>query len=628
MSNLYNKDYFLNAKPNIIGNSLLREPQIFSYSNVFLHFVRDENTSDAIVVLPTGVGKTGVIGLLPYGICKGRLLIITPQVTIRETVIDSLDPDNIDNFWLKRKVFKDKNDLPVLIEFTPDLPLEILESANIIVLNIHKMQSRYLSSPINNLPPDFFDLIIIDEAHHSTANTWVESTNYFSNAKVVKLTGTPIRTDGEKLAGTLVYRYQLSQAMLNNYVKSLRNIEYIPDDLTFILDNDYSKKYTYNELLNLNLRDEEWIRRSVAYSKECSQHVVDSSIKLLNEKKSLSKVPHKIIAVACTVEHAIEIKQLYIDKGLKAEVIYSALDKFTKAKIKSDIENHRLDVIVHVNMLGEGYDHPYLSIGAIFRPYSSSLPYEQFIGRILRVIPSDEVNHVIDNIADIVSHKYLLLDELWAKYKKELEISEIIKNLQEINEININDTTSGGEGNRENLIGKVNDNGNGNLSEDAFLTTKLIKTYKQKKEEEEKKISELQALLPISYDEASKILRQLQTKETESIKRPDLFFYTKSKDVDNEIKVNIVPELITMFNIDQYNDNLKTCSLFNGKYQWIANKNYNNGAMLAIYFSDYLKRAINKPKSEWDTPDCIRALELLPKIKEYVINILDNFVNI
>jgi len=42
---------------------------------------------------------------------------------------------------------------------------------------------------------------IIDEAHHSTASTWVECLQYFSHAKVVKLTGTPYRPDGEKIVG-------------------------------------------------------------------------------------------------------------------------------------------------------------------------------------------------------------------------------------------------------------------------------------------------------------------------------------------------------------------------------------------------------------------------------------------
>ncbi|MHB8131302.1 MAG: DEAD/DEAH box helicase, partial [Mobilitalea sp.] len=620
MPNLYDEKYFLNSQPFICGNSLLREPQIEGYLHAFEHFVVKEKDTHAIIVLPTGVGKTGVIGILPYGICKGRMLIITPQITIKETVIDSLDPEKINNFWLKRGVFKSVRDLPTLIEYSPELPFAVLTAANIIVLNIQKLQKRLESSPLNNLPSNFFDMIIIDEAHHSTANTWVETTNHF-DAKVVKLTGTPIRTDKVELAGELVYKYKLSQAMLNNYVKSLRNLNYIPDELYFTIDQDNSRKYTYNELLELDLKDEDWIRRSVAYSPECSQHVVDLSLKLLEERRSLSSIPHKIIAVACTIVHANQIKTLYDSKGYRAEVIYSTLESSVKTRIKKDIENHRIDVIVHVNMLGEGYDHPYLSIGAIFRPFRNTLPYEQFVGRILRSIPEEEIQNPIDNIADIVSHKYLELGELWEKYKIEIQESEIIKHLQEVNDIIDSSHESSGIERDGASFGSVTEIGNGYIDEDVYLNTELIRENNARKKDDALKIAELQKLLSISQEEARKILNQHQVQDSDAIKRPDLYFRTKSKDVDNEIRVNIVPTLITSFKINQKNNDLVDCGLFNGKYQWIPGRAPDNGGMLAIYFNTYLKHALGKAKKEWLSEDCVRALELLPEINEYVTNI-------
>lgn len=625
MPSTYNERYFLNAQPFIVNNPQLREPQIEGYLHAFEHFKVKEKDTHAIIVLPTGVGKTGLIGILPYGISNGRILIITPQVTIRETVVDSLDPEKVNNFWLKRKVFSHVRELPTLVEYTPDLPTDVINSANIIVLNIQKLQSRLESSPINNLSSDFFDMIIIDEAHHSTANTWLETTNHFNSAKVVKLTSTPIRTDRVELAGELVYKYKLSQAMLKNYVKSLRNCNYVPDELYFTLDQNNSQKYTYEEILKLELKDEDWVRRSVAYSEECSQSVVDSSLNFLEEKRRISKVPHKIIAVACTIEHAKQIKLLYEKRGYKAEVIYSTLDSTEKSRIKSDIENHRIDVIVNVAMLGEGYDHPYLSIGAIFRPFRNSLPYEQFIGRILRTIPNDEVEDPIDNIADIVSHKFLELDQLWEKYKIEIQESEIIKHLQEVNDILDNDYEPTGDSRDEIAYGNVHENGNGHINEDPYLTTLLIKENEERRKAEAKKIEELQNLLSISQDEAKKILMQHQVDDTSAIKRPDLFFITKNKDVDNEIRVNIVPSLITSFSINQQGYELKSCGLFNGKYRWIAMQSYDNGGMLAIYFNSYLKNVIGKPKKEWLTEDCLRALELLPEINEYVTNVLESY---
>lgn len=200
------------------------------------------------------------------------------------------------------------------------------------------------------------------------------------------------------------------------------------------IDKDESKKYTVEELLELGLRDEDWISRSVAFSRKCSERVVKESIKLLdNKRRDGSKVPHKIIAVACSIDHAEQIKQLYIENSYKAEVFHSRKTSEEQKKIKQDIENHRLDVIIHVAMLGEGYDHPYLSVAAIFRPFRNELPYEQFIGRVLRTIPEVEVQKTDDNIADVVSHRNLQLSDLWEKYKIELQESEVIKHLQDKN---------------------------------------------------------------------------------------------------------------------------------------------------------------------------------------------------
>lgn len=73
----------------------------------------------------------------------------------------------------------------------------------------------YEDSLINRIPKDFFDMIIIEEAHHSPAKTWVETTNYFNNSKVIKITGTPFRSDDEAIVGEMIYRYRLGAAMAN-----------------------------------------------------------------------------------------------------------------------------------------------------------------------------------------------------------------------------------------------------------------------------------------------------------------------------------------------------------------------------------------------------------------------------
>ena len=630
----YNEHYFGTANPHIYGNDELREPQIQGYYKVYEHFiVRNKKNTHAIVVLPTGVGKTGLMGLLPFHICEGRALIITPQLTIKDTVVDSLDPENPESFWYKRKIFDRIDETPTLVEFSGGMKNEILDAANIVVLNIHKLQARLTKSPLNYLPKDYFDMIIIDEAHHSTANTWVETINHFDKAKIVKLTGTPIRTDGVELAGELVYKCKLSQAMAKGYVKSLRNIEYIPEQLLLTIDKDETKQYTVEQLLELGLRDEDWIRRSVAFSKECSESVVKESIKLLeNKRRDTSKVPHKIIAVACSIDHAEEIKQLYIENGYRAEVIHSKQMPEKQDETKQNIENHRLDVIIHVAMLGEGYDHPYLSIAAIFRPFRSELPYEQFIGRVLRVIPEEEVEKTDDNIADIVSHHNLQLADLWEKYKVELQESEVIKHLQEENFLD--DSGNPSEGNSTGTsadiipLGLAKEQGTGTLTTDTYLNTELIKKQKEEEKRQKESIDKLQELLHIDYEQALAIYNQTRTKDTALFKRPDLYFANRKKSVDNQIREILVPQLITRFHINQSEKNLANCRLFHGKYAWIKTKASDNGAMLAMYFNTYLRNTVGKKREEWKVTDFDIAFEKLMIAEEFVEKVLSEYLHL
>jgi len=626
----YNPKYFIESEPNIYGNSNLREPQVQGYSHVYEHFMINKKTTHSVIVLPTGVGKTGLMGLLPFNISQGRVLIITPQITIRDTVVDALNPDIPDNFWLKRNVFNRPKDLPTLVEFEGSTThAEVLAAANIVVLNVQKLQSRLNSSPLNFLPSDFFDMIIIDEAHHSVARTWVETIYHFGAAKVVKVTGTPIRTDKREIAGELVYKYKLSQAMAKGFVKSLENLNYIPEELFLTIDSDKAKTYTVNQIYQMNLKDEDWVSRSVAYSTECSEKVVDESIKLLEAKLSDSTVPHKIIATACSISHAEEIKDIYERKGYKTALIHSKLSEDIIQQAKNDIKNHRVKVVVNVSMLGEGYDHEFLSIAAIFRPFRNPLPYTQFIGRILRVIPDDLVSKASDNIGQIVSHWHLGLENLWNTYKIEIQESEIIKNLNDTDIIY--DSPNPSDSNKEPRefdIGQASERGTGKLIGDVYLTTAIIKKKQEEEKIRERKIAEIQKILQINREEALKVINLTENNDSD-IKRPDKYFSSKKKDIDVTIREMIIPELITKHKIDQKADNLKECSLFqNKRFSWIINRGKNNGGFLAIYFNHFLNQEIGTNRSSWSLDDYEIANQKLPEIVEYVEKVLEDFLNI
>ena len=80
-------NYFLESIPNIETNVGLRLPQIEAYKAVYDHFIINGKSEHAIIVLPTGVGKTGLMGIVPFGVSLSRVLIVTPLLFIKFAVL-------------------------------------------------------------------------------------------------------------------------------------------------------------------------------------------------------------------------------------------------------------------------------------------------------------------------------------------------------------------------------------------------------------------------------------------------------------------------------------------------------------------------------------------------------------
>jgi hypothetical protein len=241
----------------------------------------------------------------------------------------------------------------------------------------------------------------------------------FPDAKVVSLTATPFRSDGEPLVGTPIYRYTYALAMVNGYIKRLHAINVAPQEVEFTYRND-QRRHTLEEVLAL--REEAWFRRGVALAPECNRHIVEASIRRCLMMREQSGFPHQIIAAACSVDHARQVRSLYEQRGFRAAEIHSNMLEEEQEVVLNALRDNRLDCVVQVQMLGEGFDHPRLSVAAIFRPFRSLSAYIQFIGRIMRVNFEGEPQHP-DNEGFIVSHVGLNNDARWRDFR-EIELAD------------------------------------------------------------------------------------------------------------------------------------------------------------------------------------------------------------
>ena len=129
--------YFKETVAYINGNKKLREPQREAYISAYEYFSENEK-GEALIVLPTGTGKSGLISILPFGISNGRVLVVTPGLITKQSVVKTLNPLE-DNFWINYDIIFDPEDMPVVVEYDTNVLDESLEKSNFVVANIHKL---------------------------------------------------------------------------------------------------------------------------------------------------------------------------------------------------------------------------------------------------------------------------------------------------------------------------------------------------------------------------------------------------------------------------------------------------------------------------------------------------------
>lgn len=418
--------FFMKTPARIAENDFLREPQREAHAAIKKHFMT--NRDPAIAQLPVGCGKTGVVATLPFEIAEGRVLVIAPNRTIRTVLSEALDLANPKCFWRKARVLPSTVNGPYTAVLDgPDANIHDCTESHFVVTNIQQLASsadRWLPQ----FPPRFFDMILVDEGHHNVAESWKKVFERFPEAKVVSLTATPFRSDGQRPTGEIVYRYPFTKAMLRGYIKEIQSINVAPLEIYFTYNGD-ERRHTLEEVLKL--RDEAWFRRGVALAPECNRHIVEASILRCLELRKRTGLKHQVIAVACSVDHARQVRALYAERGFETREIYSEMDEDDKEKVFSQLREGALDCLVQVQMLGEGFDHPRLSVAAIFRPFRSLSAYVQFVGRVMRVVKEGESGHP-DNFGYIVSHVGLNTDTHWDDFREfDLDDQSLLKLWQE-----------------------------------------------------------------------------------------------------------------------------------------------------------------------------------------------------
>lgn len=230
-----------------------------------------------------------------------------------------------------------------------------------------------------------FDFIIVDEAHHTLADSYKRLFDMFPEAKKLGVTATPWRMNQESFTSvyqTLITTPQVKWFIRNHLLSDFNYVSVKPDSNTQKLVNSIDVAATgdfVNDALS-EAFDNQRIRSKL----------YDSFHKYASDRKG--------IVYAINKQHARNIAELYSSKGYASVNIDCDTPKDERERLIDAFKAGNIQVLVNVELFTEGFDCPDVSFIQLARPTRSLALYLQQVGRGLRITDGKEKTIFIDNV--------------------------------------------------------------------------------------------------------------------------------------------------------------------------------------------------------------------------------------
>jgi len=233
---------------------------------------------------------------------------------------------------------------------------------------------------------DPFDLVIVDEAHRSAANTHKRIIDYYSEALIIGLTATPQRTDGKGLRG------QYDHLVCGPSIRSLISAGWLADYDLFAppIDVDLSDLKTtagdYNKGELSRVMDKPTI----------TGDAVGHYRKMADGKRC--------VVMCAGVDHAEHVAAMYRSAGIAADIIHGNQTDAERESRIAALRSGELKVLTNAQLLIEGVDVPDIEVVQWLRPTQSLIVWKQGNGRGFRPKPGGGRLIVLDHVGNWQRH--------------------------------------------------------------------------------------------------------------------------------------------------------------------------------------------------------------------------------
>ena len=326
----------------------------------------DEGRTRTLLVLPTGAGKTIIFcAVTEQEVLHGRRVLVLAH---RGELLDQA-----------RDKLKRTTGLVASVE---KAELSCLEEPYRVTVG--SIQSMSRPKRLDAFAPDYFDTIIVDEAHHCLSDTYQTVLSRFPGARVLGVTATPDRGDMRSLGqyfDSLAYEYTLPRAIRDGYLCRIKA-------LTIPLHLDISR---------VEVKNGDYSAGGIASALDpYFEQIADEMVQYCKGRKTVVFLP-----LIATSRKMRDILQAH---GLRAAEVNG--ESKDRDQVLVDFAAGRYDVLCNSMLLTEGWDCPDVDCIVMLRPTRIRSLYCQCVGRGTRLAPGKDY--------------LLLLDFLWLTSRHDL----------------------------------------------------------------------------------------------------------------------------------------------------------------------------------------------------------------
>lgn len=339
-----------------------------------------------LVVMPTGTGKTVLFAEISR-LAKGPVLVLAHRQELVEQA--------------REKIAAWCNDV-VAVEMAGrrDFTRPDGSRPKIAVASIQTLRQR-----LAHVPRDAFRIVVVDEAHHATADSYRAVLDHF-DAHLLGVTATPDRSDRVPLGdvfSAVAFEYDMRTAIQDGWLCPIRS---------FLVQTQADFSGVRKIAGELATRDVEDILTQ-------ELHLAEIAAPILRERGN-----RPTIVFAASVAHAHSLTRVMnelagdqdfaaaLDGTTSFELRAPVLDRFRRGQIK---------VLVNCSLFTEGFDVPNIALVAIARPVLSRSFYAQMVGRGTRIAPGKQDLLVLDFVPTNCRHSLAQAVDIFAATNPEVQ---------------------------------------------------------------------------------------------------------------------------------------------------------------------------------------------------------------